>query len=97
MNANETVRTGFCIYVNTICEGPIPIERDEHGFPVVYSTLLEAQREIADDTMERLRQFMEGERDFEDAMTVEEYVAQVNVFPDGSIVDANGNRFGALE
>lgn len=47
--------------------------------------------------MERLRQFLEGERDFEDAMTVEEYIVDVNVFPDGSITDAAGNIFSASD
>ena len=94
MRWNEETKKGFCIYINTICQGPIPIQRDENGFPFVYPTLLEAQREIADDTMERLRQFMEGERDFDDAMTVEEYVVEVDAYPDGSICDADGNCFG---
>ena len=94
MNPNETPRSGFCIYINTVCDGPIPVERDENGFPVVYSTLLEAQREIAADTMERLLQFMEGERDFDDAITVEEYIVEVDVHPDETIVDESGNRFG---
>ncbi|MEO7300859.1 MAG: hypothetical protein ABI042_20020 [Verrucomicrobiota bacterium] len=93
MPESKNSRSAFCIYVNTVCQGPIPIERNENGF-VVYPTLFEAQREIADDTIERLRQFMEGQRDFDDAMTVEEYVEEVDVFYDGSILDKNGNWFG---
>jgi len=91
----EAVRTGFCIYITTICQGPVPVERDEAGSPVVYPTELEAQRVIAEDTMERLRQFMEGERDFDDATTIEEYVVPVDVLADGSVVDETDNRFGA--
>ena len=37
--------------------------------------------------MEKLRQFLEGERDFEDAMTVEDYILPVDVLPDGSVLD----------
>jgi hypothetical protein len=37
---------------------------------------------------------MDGHRDFEDAMTVEEYVVPVEVSPDGSIVDECGKVFG---
>jgi len=37
---------------------------------------------------------MAGDRDFEDAITVEEYVASVEVYPDGSVVDEYGRRFG---
>jgi hypothetical protein len=62
--------------------------------PVVYPTLEAAQREIADDVMEKLRQFLEGERDFEDAMTVENYILPVDVLPDGSVLDEDRNCFG---
>ncbi|MEO8617077.1 MAG: hypothetical protein ABI600_18200 [Luteolibacter sp.] len=41
-----------------------------------------------------LQQFLDGERDFEDAVTVEEYIVEVDVFPDGTMVDADGNVFG---
>ena len=53
-----------------------------------------AQREIADDLIERLGQFLAGERDFDDAVTVEDYILPVTVLPDGSILDENGNVFG---
>jgi len=93
MNAESQNKSGFCIYIDTICDVAKPFELDVRGYPVVYSDLVEAQRVIAEDASERLRQFLEGERDFEDAMTVEEYV-EVDVFPDGSICDASGNVFG---
>ncbi len=96
MNFALEHRTGFCIYIDTICDGSRPVELDERGYPVVYSTLAEAQRAIAEDTSERLRQFLEGARDFDDAMTVEEYIVEVDVNPDGSIMDAAGNVFGNL-
>jgi hypothetical protein len=34
---------------------------------------------------------MEGERDFDDAITVEEYVVEVEVRPDGRVVTADGH------
>jgi hypothetical protein len=55
---------------------------------------LEAQKEIVDNQMTRLRQFLNGEREFEDAMTVEEYIVPVSVHSDGVIVDEDGNCFG---
>ncbi len=85
----------FCIYITTACEGPVPSVRDGNGRPCVFKTELEAQREIADNAMTRLKEFIDGEREFEDAMTVEEYVVSVDVSPDGSIVDTDGNQFGA--
>ena len=53
----------------------------------------EAEREIASDCIERLQQFLAGERSFDDAMTVEEYVVPVTAFPDGSITDEDGAIF----
>ena len=84
----------FCIYITTTCEGPVPSVRDGNGKSCVFKTEREAQREIADNAMTRLKEFIDGEREFEDAMTVEEYVVSVDVNPDGSIVDADGNCFG---
>jgi hypothetical protein len=37
--------------------------------------------------------FLAGERDFEDATTIEEYVVPVDLHPDGSITDEDGNTF----
>jgi hypothetical protein len=87
-------RPGFCIYVDTLCQGPVPIERDETGNFVVYAEEIEAQREIADITLERLYQFLAGERDFDDAITTEEYVVPVDVLQDGSVLDEAGRNFG---
>lgn len=67
---------------------------DESNLPVIYATELEAQREIADDLMERLRQFMEGEREFDDAITVEDFILPVDVWPNGSISTEDGSIFG---
>ncbi len=86
--------SAFCIYITTVCEGSVPSVRDGDGKPCIFKTEVEAQREIADFVMTRLQEFIDGEdRDFEDAMTVEEYVVPVDVYPDGSIVDAEGNCF----
>lgn len=86
--------SGFCIYINTLCQGPVPLVTEGKGKYVVFETELEAQREVADYAMTRLQQFLDGERDFDDAITVEEYVVPVTVHPDGTITDADGNCFG---
>jgi len=85
----------FCIYIDTICQGPTPTWHDEKGNPVVYQTRVEAEREIAELTIERLEQFLKGEREFEDAMNVEDYIVEVDVLADGSILDEAGNHFGS--
>jgi hypothetical protein len=92
---------GFCIFINTVFHGPIlsvtEVDGDvpnESKVPCVFSTEREAQLEIVDAMSIRLQQFIDGERDFEDAVTMEEYVVEVEVRPDGSIVDVTGNSFG---
>ena len=90
-------KPAFCIFIDTVCEGRIPAWHDENRMPVVYPTLEAAQREIADDVMDKLREFLDGERDFEDAMTVEDYILPVDVLPDGTVLDEDGNCFGKKE
>ena len=87
------VRTGFCIYINTFCQGPVPVVSDDDGY-VVFATELEAQKEVVDNAIIRLQEFLDGERDFDDAITIEEYAVAVQVSPDGIITDGDGKRFG---
>lgn len=89
----EKVRDGFCIYMDTLCQGLVPAVSGEDGKYVVFATELEAQRELVDHQITRLQQFLAGERGFEDAMMVEEYVVPVTVHSDGTIVDEAGNAF----
>ena len=86
------LKSGFCIYLPTLCQGPVPTVSDDDVY-VVFETELEAQKEIADFMMTRLQEFLDGHRDFEDAITVEEYVVPVTVNPDGTITDDCGRRF----
>ena len=87
-------RHGFCIYINTFFQGPTLAVREDEDRPCVFATEAEAQREIADFMITRLQEFIDGERDFQDAITVEEYVVPVTMLPDGSVVDENGRHFG---
>lgn len=87
------MKRGFCIYINTFCQGPVPLVTDDDGY-VIFETKLEAQKEIVDNQMMRLQQFLDGEREYEDAIEVDEYVMPVTVHPDGVIVDEDGRRFG---
>lgn len=83
----------YAIYIDTLCQGRVAIERDDKNQPVSYATERDAQLEIADVTIDRIRQFIAGERDYDDAMTVEEYVEAVDLHPDGSITDEYGNTY----
>lgn len=89
----DNLRSGFCIYVDTVFQGPVAVLSDGESY-VIFSTELEAQREIVDHQMARLQEFLDGEREFEDAMTIEEYVVPVMIHPDGVITDGNDNCFG---
>jgi len=75
----------------------MPAYYDETEYPVVFPTELEAQREIADDLMEHLRQFLAGEREFADAITTEDFILPVDVWPDGSISIEEGWIFGKAQ
>lgn len=89
------LRAGFCIFMDTFFQGPIPTVSDGDDKYIVFETELEAQKEIADYAITRLRQFLDGERDFIDAITVDEYVVPVMVHPDGTLTDEAGNCFNS--
>jgi hypothetical protein len=55
------LRSGYCIYIRTLCEGPVPVVSDSDGY-VVFETEEEAQKAIVDYAMTRLQQFLDGER-----------------------------------
>jgi hypothetical protein len=88
---------GYSIFLDIICQGRIPAWHDEKGMPVVFWTIELAQREIVEDLVDRLQEFLDGERPLEDALTVEDYILPVNVLPNGSILDEDGNCFGKKE
>ncbi len=94
MRANRSSRPAFSIFITTLCEGTIPAWYDEDGLPVTYATEREAQLEIVDDLRERLRQFIANERDFEDAIAVEDFILPVDVWHDGTISIEDGSVFG---
>lgn len=83
--------------MDTVCEGKIPAWRNESGGFLLHPTEREAQLEIADDIMECLFQFQQGERDFEDALTVEDFIEPVTTRDDGTFVDLDGNSYGPWE
>lgn len=90
----QPVRSAFSIFINTVCEGTIPAWWSEGDYPEVYATELEAQREVVDLLQTRLQEFLDGERDFDDAITLEDFILPVEVWPDGSISTEDGSTFG---
>ena len=89
--------TAYCIFLDSVCEGKIPAWRSEGGRFLLHATEREAQLAIADDIMENLRQFQVGERDFEDAIAIEDYIEPVSVRADGTFCDLEGNSYGPSE
>ena len=79
--------SGHAIYIDTFFQGPVAAERSEADKPIAYPTKRAAQCEIAELAIIRLEQFLAGERDFEDATTIEEFIVPVDLHPDGSITD----------
>ncbi len=67
-----------------------------HALPSNFSTELEAQREIADNQLTRIQEFLDGQRDYEDAITTDEFILPVDVWPDGHISNEGGSVFGKL-
>ena len=89
--------TAYCIFIHTVCEGKSPCWRIESGGFLLHATEREAQLEIADDLMERLLQFQQGVLDFEDAITIEDFIEPVTTRDDGTFVDSVGTVYGPWE
>lgn len=92
----EPVRTGFAIFCSTVFQGTMPACY-EGDYPHAFATESEAQREIADNQLSRIQQFLDGERDFEDAIETDEFVLPVSIWPDGTISTESGRKYGKQE
>ena len=88
---------GYAIFRWYLFPGARPACYDETNHPVVFASELEAQLEIADNQLTRLRELLDGERDFDDAVTLDEFVLPVNVWPDRRVSTNDGNLFGKLD
>jgi hypothetical protein len=91
--SNQPARNGFAIFCPTVFQGIMPACYEE-DHPVVFATEVEAQREIADNQLIRIQQFLDGQRDFDDAITTDEFVLPVDVLLDGSITVESGRVYG---
>lgn len=95
-NPKRPIGSGYSIFCPTIFQGTMPACYEE-DYPVVFATEREAQREIADNQLIRIQQFLDGERDFDDAIATDEFVLPVDLWPDGSISIEGGRRYGKQE
>lgn len=92
----KPVRSGYAIFCPTVFQRTMPACYEE-DYPVVFATELEAQREIADNQLIRIQQFLDGERDYGDAIATDEFVVPVDVWPDGRITIEGGRTYGKQE
>lgn len=83
---------GYGIFIDTLCEGSVPnvkeIKDGDNADPAIciYPTEREAQLEVVDYMMTRLQEFIDGERDFDDAVSLLEYVLEVEISDCGRIM-----------
>ena len=76
---------GFCIFIDVLFEGEVPSCIGEGNKPVIFATREEAEFEIIDFVSDRFEEYLDGKRDLEDAMTIEEFVVGVEVMEDGTV------------
>ena len=93
---DQPIRSGYAIFMPTLFQGTVPAcYESDHS--VVFATELEAQREIADNQLTRIQQFLDGERDFDDAISTDEFILPVKVWTDGRISIEDRHMFGKQE
>jgi len=69
-------KRAFALFIDSPTEGRRPV-RDEGGEVRVFRSERKAQEAIARIGLRKLRAFLRGEIDFDDALTVEEYYLKV--------------------
>jgi hypothetical protein len=94
--SDRPIRSGYAIFCHTVFQGPMPACYEDCD-PVVFATELDAQREIADHQLTRIQQFLNGERNFEDAIQTDEFVLPVDLWADGRISIEDGRLYGEQE
>lgn len=74
-------KRAFVIIDSTGIPHPFPSVTDEKGMPVYFDTERAAQIEIASWMIDKLKEFIQGERDFYDATTCVDFVLGVDISP----------------
>ena len=82
---------GFCICIDTCFQVKKIAVTDQLNRPCIFNSERAAQAEIVENLMTRLHEFLDGERDYEDAITIDEFVERVHLKSNEIWVDENGN------
>jgi hypothetical protein len=84
---------GYIIAVDSLAEGCTAVQRGADGMPVVYETRIEAERDVVQDFITRLQEFLRGERAFDDATFLEDCILEVTRNANGSLEDDYGRKY----
>lgn len=85
------MKDAFVIMTNTFCQGDIIGCHDGDGKPEIFDTEADAWKEIAENKILELQQFIDGERELEHTdFSFDEWVQPVTVHDDGTIVSEEG-------
>jgi hypothetical protein len=84
--------SGWCLFVHSVCDGFSPVEHDGEGRVVVYATRRAAEEAWAEDQIDRLEEFLRGEREGEETDSGF-CVVGVEVQADGTVCDEEGGKW----
>ena len=66
--------------------------KDAEGNPFLFETREQAEYDIVDSMLMRLQEYLDGQRDFDDAIGVEEFIIEVSVRGNGTVQPINPTR-----
>ena len=76
---------GYCVFVESMCEGLVPSVFDANNQPVVFATRKEANEEIKDYAVTRLAHATNDDEVSIYSADTEEFVLEVRLLENGSI------------
>lgn len=83
----------YCVF--HMAGGSEPAWHDgDTDLPITYATREEAVEEILTTMEEHIRQIRDGDRDFDDGIGFEDWIEEVYVTPDGTVICEDGRTFG---
>lgn len=88
-------RKVYCIF--HLAPDKEPSWYDENDLPVTHKTKTAAVAEILGVVKEHIRQIESGDRDIEEGIGFDDWVEEVTVNKDGSVVDFYGTVYGKRE
>ncbi|MDQ8187090.1 hypothetical protein [Pelagicoccus sp. SDUM812002] len=80
------VKEGYCIFIESLCEGLVPSVFDGDNKPVVFDSLVEAESEIEDYSTTRLEEATTEEEIAIYSEDTDEFVLSVKVLEGGRVI-----------